>query len=135
MPYIAQEDYDKIYAHAVSMNSGETETSNDWFTPYSGTRSLYRYLTIAVSAARCARVSYHNFEGKETTIEEDLALFQKIIVDQPVHASPVEHQATPDWRSFETGKWINSKRHGNLIGWQQARKFVPNENLEKSVLP
>lgn len=129
LPYITADDLDRLLDYAEKMES------NNWFPPHSGKRALFRYLTIAVSAARCARVSYRNFEGKETTLEEDLALFQKIIVDQPVHASPVEHQATPDWKSFVTDKWVNPKKHGNLIGWQQARKFVPNENLEKMVLP
>src|SRR5699024_8739326 len=52
-------------------------------------------LLLKVSAARCARASYNNFEGRPSTIEEDLGLFAKLVEDQPIHASPTEHQATP----------------------------------------
>jgi hypothetical protein len=44
--------------------------------------------------ARCARVSYKTFDGKPTTIEADLGLFEKLVGGAPIHASPTEHQAT-----------------------------------------
>ena len=88
-----------------------------------------------MSAARCARVSYNNFDGKPTTIEADLALFDKLAqndVDhiEPIHASPTEHQATPD-RYFErVMKWDRPDQHGNFPGWVQYRKLLAGENLE-----
>lgn len=48
---------------------------------------------IKLSVARCARVSYKNFDGNETKWEQDLALYQKLVISRPVHASPAEHQA------------------------------------------
>jgi thymidylate synthase ThyX len=45
------------------------------------------------SVARCARVSYNNVDGTGSTIEKDLELFQKLLVSEPLHASPAEHQA------------------------------------------
>lgn len=48
---------------------------------------------IKLSVARCARVSYKSFDGNETKWEQDLALYQKLVVSKPVHASPAEHQA------------------------------------------
>lgn len=48
---------------------------------------------IKLSVARCARVSYKGFDGNATKWEQDLALYQKLVVSKPVHASPAEHQA------------------------------------------
>lgn len=49
-----------------------------------------------VSTARCARTSYMTFEGKRSTIEEDVPMHDKLVGSDPKHASPAEHQATPD---------------------------------------
>lgn len=90
-----------------------------------------------MSAARCARVSYNNFDGKRPTIEADLALFDKLITREaegifldPLHASPVEHQATPDRYHRRIMKWDRPELHGNLRGWVQYRKTIPNESME-----
>jgi hypothetical protein len=40
---------------------------------------------------------------------------------RPMHASPAEHQATPD----PTGNY--SADHGNFVGWVQYRKTLPGE--------
>lgn len=84
-----------------------------------------------VSVARCARVSYLTHDGRKTTVEEDLALYEKLVVSQPLHASPAEHQATPDealdFRPDGTHEWARSDLHGNLQGWIQHRKLLANE--------
>lgn len=101
------------------------------FPPYTGDRAIRRLLAIGISAARCARVSYNNFEGKRSGILEDIDLFMKLVVSQPIHASPLEHQATPDWQvplSINSTGWANPRQHGNLVGWRQARKFIPGES-------
>jgi thymidylate synthase ThyX len=96
--------------------------------------------TLMVSAARCARLSYMSNEtGKRSTIEEDLALYDRLITAKPIHASPAEHQATPDTREpFDSGRpmlnpplgpWSHSELHGNLPGWVQYRKTLPNEAI------
>lgn len=72
-------------------------------------------LAAKVSAARCARTSFLTHEGKETTIDQDLELFGKLLVAEPVHASPAEHQATPN----ETSDW-----DANFRGWKQLRKVL-----------
>ena len=83
-----------------------------------------------VSAARCARVSYMSFEtGKRSTIEEDWKLFSKLAESVPAHLSPLEHQATPD-KLVDDGQelyWRHNHDHGNLHGWRQHRKLIPNE--------
>lgn len=79
-----------------------------------------------ISVARCARVSYKAFDGKVAPIEKDLELFEQLLVSQPLHASPAEHQATPDSQD-EHGNWRNISLHGNLRGFVQYRKTLPNE--------
>lgn len=108
-----------------------------------------------VSVARCARVSYLTHEGKPTSIEKDLVLYYDLVGSAPLHASPAEHQATPDavngqkavinatgqildTRKPELGRpvfsqmrledaWANEHEHGNFTGWRQLRKMLPNE--------
>lgn len=80
---------------------------------------------VQVSAARCARVSYLTHDGRVTSVEEDLELFKKLLIDTPLHASPAEHGATPD--VYVGGAWTSPELHGNLVGWKQFRKMLPNE--------
>lgn len=107
-------------------------------------------LCIKVSVARCARVSYESFEtGQRSTVEEDLRLYERLVGSHPLHASPAEHQATPDDISGPidvlveepteedrrvgrmnvqiTGRWAKSEEHGNFVGWRQYRKMLPGE--------
>lgn len=48
---------------------------------------------LKVSAARCARVSYDNFDGDPSKVEEDKFLHDWLITN--LHFTPLEHQATP----------------------------------------
>ena len=64
-----------------------------------------------VSAARCARVSYLTHDGRRPDIAEDLALFDRLAGGVPLHASPLEHIATPGTTDC-----------GNFTGWTQFRK-------------
>lgn len=65
---------------------------------------------IAVSIARCARVSYKTFDGKPSTLEADIALGKKLLSAEPRHASPAEHQAV-----------AKEGWHANFNGWQSYR--------------
>ena len=80
---------------------------------------------IKISVARCARLSYNNFEGKVSTTAEDLALYAKLVGEQPIHASPAEHQLTPDPWARERSKW------GNMRFYKQYRKTLPGETYDK----
>lgn len=85
-----------------------------------------------VSVARCARVSYLTHDGRQTTIEEGLKLYERLVGSQPLHASPAEHQATPDDRYLSpTGHamWRHEDKHGNFVGWLQLRKMLPGEYI------
>lgn len=95
-------------------------------------------LARKVSTARCARVSFLTHDGRKTTVEEDIELHDKLVVSVPLHASPAEHQATPDrWSdtgqasyggpASSEGKWQHPELHGNLRGWIQHRKLLADE--------
>ena len=132
LPYFNLEEFMDTYTDEMSVIPSDIAMS---FPPYAGGRSRLLAAKIAVSAATCARTSYQNFEGKQSGILEDIELFKKLIVSQPIHASPLEHQACPDWivnpnaRAYDA-YWCNSGQHGNLVGWRQARKFIPYESGE-----
>lgn len=133
-----------------------------WHVPYVQ-QSEYAQIedawdAIRYSTARCARVSYLTSEGKPPMPAEDIALFERLVVrgvgdDDPVHASPAEHQAFPydykeppynrDTVGFlrklfdraganrltlpETVRGLS----GNLnYGWIQFRKLLPGEDQE-----
>lgn len=86
-------------------------------------------LLLKLSTARCARLSYKPFDGN-ADIPAEVARYEKLVVSQPVHASPAEHQATPDeFVSARPGSgfWRKPETHGNFHGWVQHRKLIPNE--------
>lgn len=89
---------------------------------------------IKLSVARCARVSYMTHEGKPPIMEDDLKLYDRLVGSQPLHASPAEHQATPDeWTTHAKHGaavgWLQPGEHGNLRGWRQYRKTLTGENV------
>lgn len=108
---------------------------NQWHLPYvtDDERTTFPLESLKkISAARCARVSYSN-HGTNTL--SSLASDEKLVnqlLGTPVHATPFEHQATPDARRPSNGAWNNPRLHGNLRGWKQNRKMIPNEaTMEK----
>lgn len=93
-------------------------------------------ISVKLSVARCARVSYLTQEGKKPTIEDDLKLYDRLMGSVPLHASPAEHQATPDQthknvfgghRDHRKDDWHRPHLHGNLTGWIQYRKTLDGE--------
>lgn len=96
--------------------------------------TIRQELAIRVSVARCARVSYKSHDGKETTVEQDLALYDRLLAGEPLHASPAEHQCCPDYVRIkgenEVG-WSHPELHGNLTGVIQYRKLLPNEHQKE----
>ncbi len=73
-----------------------------------------------ISTARCARVSYLTHEGKRDQ-EKDLELFDRLCQGSGFgHWSPHEHVAFAD----PNPKHVS----GPLRGWEQYRKYFPNEN-------
>lgn len=88
-----------------------------WHLPFAELAGrLTQEQMLKVSVARCARVSYLNFEGK-IDHEKDFQLCDSLI--QSGHCSPLEHAAMAD---------PAEKGQGNFHGWLQYRKTLPNEN-------
>lgn len=83
-----------------------------------------------VSTARCARVSYNNHDGSEPKLIKDLALYDDLMSQAPLHASPAEHVAQADKRIGHT--YERPDLWGNFHGWKQFRKM---HALECSVDP
>ena len=90
-----------------------------------------------ISASCCAQVSYRK---NDDTLEKAKKIYQQLIYSKPAHASPVEHQATPMdlayYMNYEPETWEPGVTHvsangdlwsGNLRGWIQHRKLIPNE--------
>lgn len=91
---------------------------DEWHLPYVTMAEREMYETtelVKISAARCARVSYLKHDGTESDIKEDLELYERLVGGVPLHASPIEHQATPDFPD---------NCSGNFKGWIQYRKKV-----------
>lgn len=119
LPYITADDLKEA-------NFGPSQTpANNWL--------------CQISAARCARISYKPFDG-DASYERELDRYNMLVTADRVHASPLEHQATPDsfnrlvceyageidYSDPET-TWRNPHLHGNLPGWIQYRKTVDGE--------
>ena len=140
LPYITHADWQDVEAHC------QVDRVTRDMPSYKEKLEFIR----KISVARCARVSYKAFDGVVAPMAKDLELFEQLLVSQPVHASPAEHQATPDdmqWiqriavaspEAYDAGddsenvlstdqEWCNPEVHGNFTGWCQYRKMLPNE--------
>lgn len=138
---------------AYKASTPELLYPGEWHVPYITTyrdpRTLTRhyldqdqkYLTTEqariISASCCAQVSYRK---SDTSYEKAEKIYRQLIESEPVHASPVEHQATPmdldTYVNYEPETWERGVTHvsangslwsGNLRGWIQHRKLIPNE--------
>lgn len=140
----AQPEFDdlaKAMRGALSVSKPQELQPGEWHLPYitaedrheAGMRATrsgakLEYLQ-KLSTARCARLSYKPFDGN-ADYEAEMARYEKLVVSQPVHASPAEHQATPDINhAIRPGGelWKHQDLWGNFYGWVQYRKTIPNE--------
>lgn len=117
LPYITKQDLT-----AVHMSFGATLL---------GTRHKGLTETLCkISAARCARISYAPFDGN-ASYERELERYNSLVSSDRIHASPLEHQATPDSVLYDDADGLvydAPEHHGNLSGYIQFRKTVPGEN-------
>lgn len=100
----------------------------EWHLPYVRAKEMLEHpleTQIKVSVARCARVSYTRHSGRPALLEEDLALYDRLLGSQPIHASPAEHQAQATAPQDRWSWW------GNFQGWRQYRKTLEGENVTK----
>jgi hypothetical protein len=75
-----------------------------------------------IAVARCARISYFNFDGNDD-YAADIKLCDRLFSNIPKHLSPTEHVA----QSVNTNQYF-----GNFRGWKQYRKFFTEETLTDS---
>ncbi len=84
---------------------------------------------LMISASCCAQVSYRKSDG---SLEKAEVVFKRLIDSEPVHASPVEHQAMcfDDTYYWPVGTTHRDKEgtyySGNLKDWIQYRQLIPN---------
>lgn len=100
-----------------------------FITPNTPKTNFYK---VKIATARCARVSYLNFEGKDD-YEADLKLFE--MLSGSGHWSPFEHCAKimTDDEYFNDDRGIgmsdkNAGWCGNFRGFKQLRKTFDGEN-------
>ena len=99
----------------------------DWHTPYVTQGEIIDNgvaIALQMSVARCARVSYNGHDGKKTSVADDVALYTRLVCAEPMHGSPLEHQARPA-ADPDHGS-------GNLRGWVQYRKLVESSKGNQS---
>lgn len=94
----------------------DKETFGEGFRKQSHYLYALDELRVKISTARCARVSYNNFDGSDD-YEADLKLHDRLLLSG--HLSPFEHcaQCTEE-ESYS----------GNFYSWKQYRKTFNNEN-------
>lgn len=121
--------------HLPYVDEEAIESAKTWYNEPSnaGVVESLETLLCCISAARCARVSYKTFDDKPSTVAADLDLYTKLVGSAPIHASPTEHQASPDFWLARGDRWLEPQLHGNLTGWKQFRKTLANENLQGPV--
>ena len=116
---------------AINNSTPQPLSQGDWHLPYVDlvTETFAQPSdAMKISAARCARVSYYARNGKPSDHLKDLNLFERLQSSDPMHASPMEHQATPR---------VSSKTRqlcGNFTGWYQFRKFLEFNTPVESVV-
>lgn len=106
-------------ARALAASAPEAVPCGNWHMPYTTAAeqlSLDGPTLRKISAARCARTSFRTHDGRESVVAEDVALYERLVGEDPKHSSPTEHQAMA---SFWAGY-----RSGNFIGWEQARQKI-----------
>lgn len=105
---------EKIDDRRLMDDYGKLYPDNAW-QPFSRTQSR-----LKVAIARCARLSYQNYEGKDD-YAADIKLCDRLFGATPRHLSPTEHVA----------QCLDSEeRVGNFSGWLQYRHTFPDENLK-----
>lgn len=98
---------------------------------------------LKISTSQCAQVS---FRTTDDTIEKAERIFKVLLGDDPKHASPSEHQATPIvipdeerdlWREVDGVTHVDRYGDfwsGNLRGWIQHRQLIPNHDCRDYAL-
>lgn len=105
--------------HRVPMriiDSTDTKSEAAWHLPFVSLTERGEHAVptlLAMSAARCARTSYLTHDKKNPSWEQDEGLYRRLVESEPLHASPLEHQAlnSGDEESYAnfTGGWVQHR--------------------------
>lgn len=112
IPFGDSFDTERLTALATEKFMGHDICNPDWEAA----------LKRKIAVARCARISYLNFEGKDDYVA-DVKLCERLFANNPKHLSPTEHVAQAQ---------DNSNASGNFRGFTQYRKLFKDENLKDS---
>ncbi len=135
----------EVMLEAKDKSSAAELTQDDWHVPYFGDGYWLKGCGIAledalaISASCCAQVS---FRKSDDSLEKAKRVYERLVVSEPVHASPFEHQARPIHAMYfgaftpvqdqgvthidmEGNPWS-----GNFCGFVQHRQLIPN-NVKK----
>lgn len=120
----------KLLKEALNNSIPRSLAVGEWHIPYITSEEFYQTTAqnlgwgiddlIKISVGRCARVSYLTHNGMRDPLE-DIKLHDKLLVSEPLHASPAEHQAIC---------MGDDKYYANFRGWKQYRKTLVRENIE-----
>jgi len=121
IPFGDKFDHRRIWELVQKSTHEKLPNTAEIFTgKYFNDENVFREMVLKIATARCARVSYLNFEGKDD-YEADVALASRLAGSG--HWSPFEHCA----RAMEA-----ATPSGNFVGWKQYRKFFVGENRTDS---
>jgi hypothetical protein len=139
--------------NALNSSTPRVLTATEWHLPFGdklddarliafrdqleskGTSVTLEELRRIIVIARCARVSYNNFDGSDD-YQKDWMLYRQLLSD--VHMSPFEHVARPmdidEYQTYRlvTPTHIDYGRCGNFRGFIQARKLLPYDVERRS---
>lgn len=79
-----------------TVHQGPLAQARTWHLPFISMYERQNFPVkdlLAMSAARCARVSYLTHDKQNPTFEADDVLYRRLVASKPLHASPLEHQA------------------------------------------
>lgn len=96
--------------HVPYVDDHERIMDSNWIRYFDSIKDA----ALAVSVARCARVSYETHDGVRD-VEKDYELYFRLKDHKPAHASPFEHVAKPD---------ANDLYQSNFQGWAQLRGIL-----------
>jgi len=116
IPFGDKFDNSKLHALVLKINNNIVLDMDGWL------EDEIIALKKKIAIARCARVSYLNFEGKDD-YENDIKLCDRLFGNVPRHLSPTEHVAS----AMGNSDWC-----GNFRGFKQYRKYFADENLKDS---
>lgn len=114
---------------AMANNTPAALSADEWHLPYvlpQERAELDTETLLKLSVARCARVSYLTQDGITPRLEQDIALYERLVAARPIHASPAEHQALQDTvvRVMSERQWRNKDQWRNFTGWRQHRAML-----------